>query len=455
MIDNNNLNFSLSEITRNSKNSQLQIQNKTNNFVNKLINEIANTILDKKMNEYLSSSAVNETGFGNVADKINKNYNKINNLILDLKKVNLLKPELVKKEKIYKIFKPIGIICGVTPSTNPIATTVNYILNSIKARNSIIICPNPRTYETVNKLINIIKDILKKKKISSHLVQIAPKDILRDDSIIELFNLCDKNIVTGNETMISRVKKSIKPFLVFGKGNVPVVIDETADFKQASKYIVASKSFDNSTSCSADSVLIVREKIYKSFLKFLKKEKVYILDKNEKNKLDQIYFYKGNINPRIIAKNANVILKKLDIKLDNDDKYKIIGYEIDSFEKSHFIFDEKLLPIVGIISSKNLDNSIEIAQKILEINGKGHSAGIYSNKKSNIMKFSINMPVSRIIVNQPHSLSAGGSKNNFLKSTLSLGCGAWGGNLSNENLNINDFCNLSKVVYNKKYNINE
>ena len=165
MIDNNNRNFSLSEITNNSKNSQLQIQNKTNNFVNKLINEIANIILDKKMNEYLSSSAVNETGFGNVTDKINKNYNKINNLILDLKKVNLLKPELVKKEKIYKIFKPIGIICGVTPSTNPIATTVNYILNSIKARNSIIICPNPRTYETVNKLINIIKNILKKKNI--------------------------------------------------------------------------------------------------------------------------------------------------------------------------------------------------------------------------------------------------------------------------------------------------
>ena len=111
------------------------------------------------------------------------------------------------------ILKPIGLICGVTPSTNPIATTLNYIVNSIKKEISVIICPNPRSYLTVLELIKIIKKFLHH-KISDNLVNIAPKEILRDDSIINLFELCDKNIVTGNKLVISRVKKSSKPFLI-------------------------------------------------------------------------------------------------------------------------------------------------------------------------------------------------------------------------------------------------
>ena len=233
----------------------------------------------------MSSLAVKETKFGNVEDKIKKNLYKTKNLLNEIIKIDTLKP--IYDKKIYEILKPIGLICGVTPSTNPIATTLNYIVNSIKARNSVIICPNPRSYLTVLELIKIIK-ILTSHKISDNLVNIAPKEILRDDSIINLFELCDKNIVTGNKLVISRVKKSSKPFLIFGTGNVPVVVDKKNNLEETAQFIVKSKSFDNSTSCSADSVLIVDKNIYSKFINELEKNYVYIL--NDKEKIFSIKF---------------------------------------------------------------------------------------------------------------------------------------------------------------------
>jgi sulfoacetaldehyde dehydrogenase len=449
MIDEIDIKNNLINIVSASKLANAELENKSQKFIDNLINSIALKILDKKINRSLSTLAVKETKFGNINDKIKKNHNKTINLLSDLKKFEIFKPLYDKQKNIYEIYKPIGVICGVTPSTNPIATPLNYILNSIKARNSIIICPNPRAYKTAFELINIIKKVLIKKRISQNLVNIAPKNILRDETIIDLFNLCDKNIVTGNQLIISRVKKSIKPFLIFGAGNVPVIVDKTADIKKAAESIVLSKSFDNSTSCSADSVIIVDKNIYSTFIKNLKANDVYLLNRNEQSKLDKIYYNKGMINNEIIAKNSNVILEKIGVK-NNKFSYKLVAYEIHDFDNEHYIFDEKILPLVGIIPSKNIENAIELAKKILDKKGKGHSAGIYSKSKKNIMKLSMATSVSRIIVNQPHSQSAGGSTNNYLKSTLSLGCGTWGNNLINENLYLKDFCNTTKVVFKKK-----
>ena len=448
MLTNLENTLDLKKIVNLSRNSREILEKKSNKFVNNLLKEIALKILEKKTNRYLSSLAVKETSFGNIEDKMLKNYNKTKNLLADLNKIELFQPNFDNKKNIYEIFKPIGLICGVTPSTNPIATTLNYILNSIKSRNAIIICPNPRSFNTVKELIHIIKSILFKNKLSKDLINIAPKNYLRDDSIIELFNLCDKNIVTGNQLMISRVKRSSKPFLVFGAGNVPVLVDYSAKIKQAAKSIVQSKSFDNSTSCSADSVIIVDKKIYNKFINELKINKVYFLNKKEKSFLDKIFFVKGTVNPKIIAKNANSILEKINVNCHNIN-YKLIAYEVNDFIDNHYIFNEKILPLVGVLASKNIENSIKIVKKILQIKGKGHSAGIYSENKKNIVKFSTSTPVSRIIVNQPHSLSAGGNKNNGLKTTLSLGCGNWGNNIINDNLSLKDFCNITKIVYKK------
>ena len=293
----------------------------------------------------------------------------------------------------------------------------------------------------------MIKRILNENKISDNLVNIPTKEVLRSELLVNLFNLCDKNIVTGSKLAISKVKKSTKPFLVFGAGNVPVIIDDNIDINKTTSAIIDSKSFDHSTSCSADSVLIISKKIYKKFINNLSKCGAYILNEKEKKDFDNIYFKKGAINTEIIAKKPGKILSLIGVK---NIEPKLIVYELNMDEKEHYILDEKILPVVAAVKSIDINSSINFANRVLNINGKGHSAGIYSKNKNNILNCASKLPVSRIIVNQPHSKSAGGSENNSLNTTLSLGCGAWGENNINDNLSYKEFCNESKIIFKKK-----
>lgn len=438
------------EVTKLIENSRsvLDFLNKeSNKNINFIIKLIKKKILNKNINYQLSEMAVKETGFGNVKDKVYKNKYKTENLIKEILQIKTNEAIYNKNKKIYEIIKPIGLICGVTPSTNPIATALNYIINSIKCRNSIIICPNPRSYKVSKILINKIKEIFIDNNIPSEIINIVPESIIRGDELINLFNLCDKNIVTGNKNFISKVKKSEKPFLTFGVGNVPVIINKDADLSHAVSSISKSKSFDNSTSCSADSVMIVHKKIYNSFVNKLISNNFYCLDEDGKKNFEESYFTKGNINPRLVGKDAQTILKYINVKTE---KVKIIVYEKKKFDKNHFIFNEKILPLIGLIPFEDISDAIKIADDILNINGLGHSVGVYSKNTKDILEISKSLNVSRLIINQAHSQSAGGGGNNSLNTTMSLGCGTWGNSLINHNLNYLDFSNKTTVVFKRK-----
>ena len=160
--------------------------------------------------------------------------------------------------------------------------------------------------------------------------------------MIYLFNSTDKNIITGNQQIINKVKKSTKPYLVFGTGNAVIIVESSADINLTTNSIIESKSFDNSTSCSSDSVILIDKKIYKVISKF-KDKGLFILNKKQKAKLDQIFFKRGTLNPMLIAKSANYILHKLDVKADD---VKVIGYEIDFKNLNHYILLEKLYQLV-------------------------------------------------------------------------------------------------------------
>ena len=222
-----------------------------------------------------------------------------------------------------------------------------------------------------------------------------------------------------------------------------IIIENSADINLASKSIIESKSFDNSTSCSSDSIIMINEKIYQNVIKKFKNDGFFILNEKQKKKLDNIFFKKGFLNPMLIAKSAKYILNKLGIQNDNA---KVIGYEIGVKNLNHYILLEKLLPISAIIKVHSSQESMEVANKLINNLGKGHSCGIFSKNKSFIKSAAKKIDVSRVIVNQPHSKSAGGSKNNSLNTTLSLGCGAWGESNIDHNLYYEDFCNKTLIV---------
>ena len=251
----------IDKIVKDAKTAQKDLLSLDDKKTNSLLIFIIKSILNSKLNRTLSDMAVKETGFGNVEDKIKKNENKTLNLLNEILPVKINELLYQKEKKLFQILKPIGVICGSTPSTNPIATTLNYFINSIKCKNSLIISPNIRTFNTISFLIDHIKKKLAEKKMNQNIISIVPKKILRDESLIYLFNSTDKNIITGNEQIISKVKRSIKPFLVFGTGNAVIIVENSADLNLAASSIIESKSFDNSTSCSSDSVLLIEDKI--------------------------------------------------------------------------------------------------------------------------------------------------------------------------------------------------
>lgn len=433
----------IEKIVNDAKTAQKDLLSLDDKKINSLLIFIIKSILSSKLNRTLSEMAVKETGFGNVEDKIKKNENKTLNLLNEILPVKINELSYQREKKLFQILKPIGVICGSTPSTNPIATTLNYFINSIKCKNSLIISPNIRTFNTISFLIDHIKKKLSEKKMSQNIISIVPKKILRDENLIHLFNNTDKNIITGNEQIISKVKRSIKPFLVFGTGNAVIIIENSADLNLAASSIIESKAFDNSTSCSSDSVLLIEDKIYEKTIKNLEAFGLFKLNDKQKRKLDEIYFIKGVKNPNLIAKSANFILENLSIK---NNKSKVIGFEISSKNLDHYIFREKLLPICAIVKVKNSDEALDIANYLINNEGKGHSCGIYTKNEKFIELAGKKIDVSRLIVNQPHSKSAGGSNRNYLNTTLSLGCGAWGESNIDHNLFYEDFCNKTLIV---------
>ena len=212
------MNEVIDKLISNSKKAQSEIVKKSDTVINKIILDVAQYLLNDDFNKKISQMAVDETGFGNVEDKIEKNKNKTLNLINEILPIKLFEPYSEKNKKMHKILKPIGVICGSTPSTNPIATTLNYFINSFKCKNSLIICPNIRTYNTISFLITSIKQKILENKINPDIISIVPKKLLRDENLIYLFNSTDKNIITGNQQIINKVKKSTKPYLVLELG---------------------------------------------------------------------------------------------------------------------------------------------------------------------------------------------------------------------------------------------
>ena len=225
--------------------------------------------------------------------------------------------------------------------------------------------------------------------------------------------------------------------------NVTSIIDETADLSSAVKKIKASKTFDNATSCSSENNLIILEEVYDQTIKLMTEEKAILLNKEEKIKLQNSLWIDGKLNRNIIAKSANVIIKEIDLK--KDDNFDFILVEESGVGKEYPFSGEKLSPILTVYKAKDFNEAKIISNKILHYQGIGHSIGIHSKKEDRILELGLELPVCRVIVNQAHTFATGGSFNNGLPFSLSMGCGTWQKNTIDNNLNYKHFLNITKI----------
>jgi sulfoacetaldehyde dehydrogenase len=444
-MNNNSTINTVQLLVQKAKEAQKQIEKYNQEQVDEIVTAIAWALCNPTTNKLISNLAVETTGLGNVEDKINKNRRKTLGLLRDLKgakTVGVINED--KKKGIVEIAKPVGVVGAVTPSTNPAATPINNILNAVKGRNAIIISPSPAGQNVFKELLLHINKELDKIKAPTNLIQTFETKITKDLTN-ELMKHVDLVVVTGSQNNVREAAKSGTPAIGVGQGNVTVIVDESANLKDAANKIKMSKIFDNATSCSSENNIILIKKIYDEFINLMKSEGGFLLSGSEKKVLEKALWIKGKLNRNLIAKPAIKIANEIKLSLNSKDSIKFLMVEEKGIGKQHLFSGEKLSPVLTVYKADDFNHAKRIANEILNYQGIGHSIGIHSNKNERVMELGLELPVCRVIVNQAHAFATGGSFNNGLPFSLSMGCGTWQKNSIDDNLNYKHFINVTKI----------
>jgi len=395
----------------------------------------------------LAKHAVEETNMGVVEDKVIKN-NYASEYIYNKYKYEKTCGIIEENNSfgITKIAEPLGIIAAIIPTTNPTSTAIFKTLISLKTRNGIIISPHPRAKKSTIEAAKIVLEAAEKAG--------APKGIIGwiDNPTLELSNLVmqssDTILATGGPGMVKAAYSSGKPAIGVGAGNVPAVIDSSADIILAVNSIIHSKTFDNGMICASEQSCIVDEKIYEKVKEEFQKRGCYFLNEEEKNKVRKIMIINGALNAKIVGQKATTIAEIAEISVP---KYtKILIGEVDILDISEEFAHEKLSPVLAMYKSKNFEESIEKASKLIYDGGIGHTSSLFINtitEKNKIEKFYNAMPTCRVLINTPSSHGGIGDIYNFkLTPSLTLGCGSLGGNSVSENVGIKHLLNIKTIA---------
>jgi sulfoacetaldehyde dehydrogenase len=403
-------------------------------------------IMEPGRNRMLAELAVQVTGLGNVPDKVTKNHRKTLGLMRDIAGVQtfgMLSDD--PATGIAEIARPLGVIGAVVPSTNPAATPANNVINALKCGNAIILSPSPKGVSCCAMLLEYIHTEFDKIGEDKRLVQMIPPPGTKSDTQ-RLLELADLAVVTGSQDNVRRAYSSGSPAMGVGAGNVTVIVDETADLAAAAARIAASKTFDNATSCSSENALVVLDAVYDAFLVAMAAEGGALVPARSAAGIIARLWPNGHLNREVIAKDADVLIDKLGLAGSVPAGTKFIAVETDGIGPDHPLSGEKLSRVLALYRARDYDDAVAITNRILLHQGAGHSIGIHTAIPDRPLDLGRHMPTCRVIVNQAHTFATGGSFENGLPFSLSMGCGSWGGNSIDDNLHWKHFMQRTKVV---------
>ena len=395
----------------------------------------------------LAKMAVRETGMGIVEDKVIKNHyaaEYIYNAYKDTKTCGVIEED--REFGITKIAEPIGVVAAVIPTTNPTSTAIFKALISLKTRNAIIISPHPRAKESTIAAARVVLD--------AAVAAGAPEGIISwiDAPALDLTNLvmreADIILATGGPGMVKAAYSSGKPALGVGAGNTPAIIDESADITLAVNSIIHSKTFDNGMICASEQSVIADKKIYEKVKKEFSDRGCYFLNEHEKNLVRKTIIINGALNAKIVGQSAFRIAELSGVSVPESTKI-LIG-EVESVDLSEEFAHEKLSPVLAMYKSKDFDDALEKADRLIADGGYGHTSSIYINVttgEEKLHRFRERMKTCRILINTPSSQGGIGDLYNFrLAPSLTLGCGSWGGNSVSENVGVKHLINIKTVA---------
>ena len=394
----------------------------------------------------LAKDAVEETGMGVVEDKIIKNHyasEYIYNKYRYTKTCGVLEED--RAYGIRKVAEPLGLIAAVIPTTNPTSTAIFKALIALKTRNAIIFSPHPRAKKCTVDAARIVYEAAVKAGAPKHIVGWI------DTPSLELTNAVMKEadciLATGGPGMVHAAYSSGKPALGVGAGNVPAIIDSSADIIMAVNSIIHSKTFDNGMICASEQSVTVMADVYDAVKAEFRARGCYFLKGAELDKVRKTVIINGSVNAKIVGQRAAKIAEIAGFKVPEDTKI-LIG-EVESVDPSEEMAHEKLSPVLAMYRAETFEEALDKAERLVADGGYGHSASLFINtdEKEKMAQHADRMKTCRILINCPSSQGGIGDLYNFkLDPSLTLGCGSWGGNSISHNVGVMDLLNVKTVA---------
>ena len=413
--------------------------------IDEAVTALAWSIYQPEHASILAEEAVRSTGLGNVPDKVTKNTRKTFGTLRDLlraKTVGVIEEDPAKG--LVKYAKPVGVVAAVCPSTNPAATPINKAMLALKGGNAVIIAPSPAGWSASAMTVDFARAELARIGLPADLIQILPQPV--DKALTQaLMNQSDLVVCTGSQNNVRRAYSSGTPAIGVGAGNVPVIVDASADLADAAAKICASKIFDNATSCSSENSLVILDEVYDAAIAALERAGGYMATADERATILETLWVDGHLNRRVIAKDQAALAEVFGLPEAARTK-KFVMVEESGIGAGYPLSGEKLSLVLTIYRAADFQAAKEIVREILNHQGRGHSCGIHTKQPEHARQLAEELDVVRVLVNQAHTFGNGGSFDNGLNFTLSMGCGTWAGNSISENLNYRHFINITHLV---------
>lgn len=395
--------------------------------------------------EELARLAVEETGYGNVKDKITKNLfcsQDVHRAIRPLKTVGILQED--RENRVLEMAEPVGLVAAVIPSTNPTSTAIYKTLIALKGRNAIILSPHP----TARRCICATSDIMNRAALKvgapegiigcmTQITMPATQELMRDRRVGVI-------LATGGTGLVRAAYSSGKPAFGVGPGNVPAFIERTANVQKAVADIITGKCFDNGTLCSAEQAIVVEEPLREAVLAELRAQGAYFLSPQEMETIGRLVIRPDTftVNPKVVGRAATVIAAMAGMQVPPTTR--VLVAPLTGVGKQHPLSAEKLSPILAFYSVANWQEAAKLMTEILRFGGLGHTAVIHSNNDAVIREVGQRIPAYRVVVNSPAPHGSVGYSTRLFPA-MTLGCGAIGGNITSDNISPLHLINVKRI----------
>ncbi len=394
--------------------------------------------------EHYAEWAVRETGFGVVADKVVKNRLCSRGILDTYRDHDYVTPRIDAERKLVEVPRPAGVVFALTPSTNPVSTVYFKVILSLLTRNAVVVSPHPYAKECCSDAARMLAE--------AAVAAGAPDGVIQwvDEPSVPLIDALmtdprtDVILATGGVAVVRAAYSSGNPAIGVGPGNVPVLVDATADLARAAKKLVDSKAFDNSILCTNESVLIVEEAVADRFLREMSRHGAHLLGPDERDLVRDTVFPGGRFDTSMVGKDAATIADKAGVRVPSRTRVLLAPFDLAVVEEP--LAHEKLCPVLGVTRVPTARRGIRTAQALLRIGGAGHSAVIHSNDPRTVMEYTAAVDVLRVTVNEGGSTGSAGF-GTHLAPSMTIGTGYVGRSSLSENLEPKHLVDLTRIAY--------